>query len=181
MRNGAELAVAAAMAAALLASACTLLTATPPKVEVIGVELRGIGLLEQQLAVTLCVTNPNQAELAFRRVTVAVDAAGAPLAEGASNSAIRLPPQSSTVVPFSVVTTVRNLGPQLLGVISTGEVDYRLHGTVSLTGALALTVPFSRSGRLDLLTTGQELLADATAPTGTRCGVASSYNPSERT
>lgn len=159
----------AIVAAALLAPVCTLLTATPPEVEVTGVELRGIGPLEQLLAVTLCVTNPNSAALEFRRITVAMDAAGAPLAEGASDSAVRLPPQSSVTVPFTVVMTVRNLGPQMLAVVRTGGVNYRLHGTVSLTGSLALTLPFSRSGRLDLLTAGQELLTDAATPAGTQC------------
>ena len=165
MKPGAPIA-----ATALLASACTLLTATPPEVTVTRVELRGLSLLEQQLAVTLCVTNPNSAELDFRRITVVMDAAGAPLAEGVSNAPIRLPPQSSTLVPFTVVTTVRNLGPQLLGLVRTGGVDYQLHGTVSLTGALALTLPFSRGGRLDVLTVGEDLLADAESPARTRCG-----------
>jgi LEA14-like dessication related protein len=158
-----------APALALLAAGCTLLTATPPSVEVQAVQLRGVGLLDQSLAVALCVTNPNDAELGFRRVTVGVDVNGAPLAESTSEAGVRLPPRASTLVPFSVVTTVRNLGPQLLGVLRTGGVDYRLHGTVQLTGALALTLPFSRSGRLDLLAAGQDALADAAAPTATRC------------
>lgn len=162
----------AVLGVAMLASGCTLLTATPPSVEVQRVELRGVGLLDQMLGVALCVTNPNDAALDFRRVTVAVDVAGAPLAESASDTAVRLPPHSSTVVPFTVVTTVRNLGPQLLGVLRTGGIDYRLHGTVQLTGALALTLPFSRSGRLDVLSAGQDLLADAAAPSGTRCTAA---------
>jgi hypothetical protein len=38
--------------------------------------------------------------------------------------------------------------------------------------ALAITLPFSRSGRLDLLGAGQDLLADAAAPFGTRCAAA---------
>jgi len=105
----------AVVALALLTSGCTLLTATPPTVAVQQVELRGVGLLEQALGVTLCVTNPNDAELDFRRVTVAVDVSAVPLAEGASDTAVRLPPRSSTLVPFTVVTTARNLGPQLLG------------------------------------------------------------------
>ena len=164
----------AGLGAALLAtSGCALLTATPPTIELRRVELRGVGLLDQALGVALCVTNPNDAALDFRRVTVAVDAAGAPLAEGASDTVVRLPPRSSTVVPFTVLTTARNLGPQLLGVLRTGGVDYRMHGTIQLTGALAIAVPFSHSGRLDLLTAGQDLLADAAAPSGTRCGTAS--------
>ena len=160
---------AATLAAALLASGCTLLTAAPPQVEVQRVELRGGGLLDQALAVSLCVTNPNDAELAFRRVTVAVDVSGAPLADGASDDAVRLPPHSSVVVPFTVVATARNLGPQVLGALRSGSVDYRMRGTVQLTGALDVTLTFSRSGRLDLLAAGGGLLADAAASKATRC------------
>ena len=157
------------LAAALLGTGCTLLTANPPQVEVQQVELRGGGLLDQALAVSLCVTNPNDAELAFRRVVVAVDVSGAPLANSASDYDVRLPPRSSVLVPFTVVTTARNLGPQVLGVLRTGGVDYRMRGTVQLTGALAITLPFSRSGRLDLLTVGDDLLADTAALKTTRC------------
>jgi len=63
---------------------------------------------------------------------------------------------------------VRNLGPQLLGVARTGAMDYRLHGTVTLD-TLGITVPFSRSGRLGLLTGGQQLLVDAVAPAALHC------------
>lgn len=133
------------------------------------VELRGGGLLDQVLAVALCVANSNDAELAFRQVVVAMNVSGAPLANSASDQGVRLPPRSSVLVPFMVVTTTRNPGSQLLGVLRTGGVDYRMHGTVQLTGALAVTVPFSHSGRLDLLAAGGGLLADAAAPTTTRC------------
>ena len=156
-------------AAVLLGSGCTLLTASPPQVEVQQVELRGGGLLDQTLAVSLCVTNSNDAELAFRRVVAAVDVSGVPLASSANNYDVRLPPRSSVLVPFTVVTTARNLGRQVLGVLRTGGVDYRMHGTVQLAGALAITLPFSRSGRLDLLTAGGDLLADAAVPKTTRC------------
>ncbi len=153
---------------ATFCTSCTLATATPPQVEVAGVRLRDAGLLDQSLAVTLCVTNPNASELSFRRITVGVDAEGSLLAEGVSDTAIRLPPGSSVLVPFAVVSTVRNLGPQLLGVLRTAALDYRLHGTVTLD-TLGITVPFSRSGRLDLLTAGSGLLADAAAPGTLRC------------
>ncbi len=152
----------------VLCASCALVTATPPQVAVASVQLRGAGLLDQSLAVTLCVTNPNASELSFRRIAVGVDAEGSPLAEGVSDTPVRLPPGSSVLVPFTVVSTVRNLGPQLLGVISTGAVDYRLHGTVTLD-TLGITVPFSRSGRLDLLSAGPGLLADAAMPNTPRC------------
>ncbi len=158
----------ASVAAALLCAGCALATATPPQVEVADVQLRGIGLLNQTLGVTLCVTNPNLSELAFRRIQVAVDAAGSPLAEGTSETPVRLPPQSSTLVPFTVVSTVRHLGPQLFNILSTGAVDYRLHGSITLD-ALGVTLPFSRSGQFGLLTAGQALVANAVAPPALRC------------
>ena len=160
--------IGAALLITLFGTGCALVTAAPPRVEVASVQLRAAGLLNQALAVTLCVTNPNASELSFRRIAVGVDAEGSPLAEGVSNTAVRLPPASSVLVPFTVVSTVRNLGPQLLGVIRTGALDYRLHGTVTLD-TLGITVPFSRSGRLDLLTAGPGMLADAAMPVALRC------------
>ena len=133
-----------------------------------GVELRGIGLLDQTFGVTLCVTNPNASELAFRRIQVAVDAAGRPLAESVSEIPVRLPPQASVLVPFTVASTIRNLGLQLLGVLRAGAVHYRLHGSITLD-TLGITLPFSRSGQFGLLAASQGLLADAATPATLRC------------
>ncbi len=160
---------AAALAAAAALTGCALATATPPSVDVLDVHLTGLGLTEQQLAVTLCVTNLNASELAFRRVSADFDVSGSPLAAGVADLAVRLPPLSSTVVPFTVVTTVQNLGPQLLGVLRTGSVDYRVHGTVTLQGSFGLTLPYSRSGHLDPLATGLGLAASASDPAPSRC------------
>lgn len=159
----------AALAAAAALAGCALATATPPSVDVLDVRLTGLGLTEQQLAVTLCVTNPNTSELAFRRVSADFDVSGSPLAAGVSDLAVRLPPLSSTVVPFTVVTTVQNLGPQLLGVFRTGSVDYRVHGMVTLQGSFGLTLPYSRSGHLDPLAAGLSLAASASDPAPSRC------------
>ncbi len=153
-------------------SGCALASAAPPSVEVLNVRLTGIGLTGQQIATTLCVTNPNDADLAFRRVAVALDVSGLPLAEGASDLPVRLPPRSSTPVPFTVNTTVQNLGPQLLGVLRTGSLDYRVHGSVSLGGALGIALPFSRSGRLDPLAGGLGLASAASDATPGKCSQA---------
>ena len=150
-------------------SGCALPTVTPPSVDVLDVQLTGIGLTEQQLAVTLCVTNPNSSTLAFRHVTADFDVSGSPLAVGASDLPVQLPPLSSTVVPFTAVTTVQNLGPQLLGIIRAGSIDYRVHGSVSLYGAFGITVPYSRSGQLDPLTAGLKLASAAADPAPSRC------------
>lgn len=158
---------------ALLATGCALLTAVPPQVEIRDVSLRAAGLFGEVLAVDLCVSNPNASALDFRRARVALDVERAPFAQGQSEAAVLLPPRASTLVPFEVAVTNRNLGPQLLGVLRTGGLDYRLHGTLTLTGALALDVPFSRSGHLDLLSAGQGALTYEAAPVATRCAPAS--------
>jgi LEA14-like dessication related protein len=156
-----------AIALGLTAAGCALVMGEPPEVQVASIELRDLGLPEQALQVQLCVTNPNRTVLAFRRVSVVVDVAGAPLAAGQSELPVRLPPLTSTLVPFAVATTVANLAPQLLSVLGSGELRYRLHGAVTLTGAPEITLPFSRAGRLDLLTVGQDVLGDAAA--SSRC------------
>ena len=154
----------------LAASGCALATATSPRIDVASVQLRDAGLLEQNLAVDLCAFNPNDQVLAFRRITVGIDVAGTPLADGISETAVQLPPHQAVLVPFSVTTTVRNIAPQLAATLLGGAVPYRLHGTVQLMNFPGLTIPFSRSGRLNLLTVGQALLADPVAPAGTGCG-----------
>ena len=158
-------------ALALVTAGCALVTATPPSIEVMDVRLVGIGVTEQQLAVTLCVTNRNPDELGFRRVTANLDLSGAPLATGASDFSVQLPPLMSTKVPFTIVTTVQNLGPQLLGVIQTGTVNYRIHGTVALQGAFGITLPYSRSGRLDLIAGGLGLANAVSDPAPSPCAV----------
>ena len=158
--------------AAILAfgtAGCALAAGLPPSVEVTDVRLLGVGLTEQQLALTLCVTNPNRHALAFRRVTADLDVSGAPLATGTSILPVRLPAASSTVVPLSVLTTTRNLGPQLLEILRTGSVTYQLHGIVALEGGFGITVPYSRGGHLDPVA-GSLGLASATSDiTSSRC------------
>ena len=167
--GGGRLTGVATMAGLILLAGCALSNAVPPTVDVMSLELTGIGLTEQRLAVALCVSNPNAAELAFRRVTADLDVSGAPLATGASELEVRLPGMASTVAPFTVVTTVRNLGPQLLGVLASGSLEYRIHGTVTLQGAFGITLPYARSGRLDPLAMGLGLASAAAEPAPPRC------------
>ncbi|MGI4745476.1 MAG: LEA type 2 family protein [Janthinobacterium lividum] len=163
----------AATVLALGLAGCALTSSTPPSVDVMAVQLIGMGLVRQQLAVTLCVTNPNADALAFRAVTANFDLSGQPLAAGQSDLSIRLPPRASVVVPFTVVTTVQNASSQLLGVIRTGRIEYRVHGTVTLQGTFGLTLPYSRSGQIDPLASGLSLIAAASDPVSSQCQTAS--------
>ncbi len=119
----------------------------------------------------------NRGQLAFRRVTADLDVSGLPPAAGSSDLPVRLPPLSSTPVPFTVATTIQNLGPQLLGILRTGSVDYRVHGTVGLDGAFGITLPYLRTGRLDLLAGGLGLASAASDATASRCAPAAPGPP----
>jgi LEA14-like dessication related protein len=149
---------------------CAVLTQSPPQVAVANVALTGIGLFNQSLSVTLCVTNPNRAPIAFDRVTFRIAVANAPLAEGATVSTVAIPALTSVPVPIAIESTIRNLAFQLGSTLETGSIAYRLSGVVQLTN-LPFGVPFSREGRLTLLQAGEQY-ADMTAVSGeTRCQV----------
>lgn len=62
--------------------------------------------------------------------------------KASAEAPVRPPPQSSVLVPFTVASTMRNLGPQLFGVLGTGAVEHRVHGSITLD-TLGIAVPFS--------------------------------------
>ena len=147
---------------------CSLLTQTPPQVDVSAVAITAFAFLEQSLTVTLCVTNPNASQMVFQRVTFRLDVAGAPLADGATESGVAVPALASVLVPIAVETTTRNLADQLMSTVKAGSVTYRLDGVVHIVG-LPFGIPFDRQGRLSVLHAGS-LLADAAIdPSTTRC------------
>ena len=82
----------------------------PPQVDVLQARLSSVGLLDQQLQVQLCISNPNTRGLAFSRLTFNVDVGGERLASAVNESPVTLPPLQSVSLPFSVATTTRNLG-----------------------------------------------------------------------
>jgi len=92
-----------------------------------------------------------------------LDVSGVSLAIGVSDVAVQLPPQASTVV-----TTVQNLGPQLLGILCTGSVDYRVQGRGTFRG-LGITLPNLLSGYLDPFDEELELASSASDSSPSRC------------
>lgn len=120
----------------------------PPRVDVLRARVSSAGLLDQQLQVRLCVSNPNARELAFSRVTFDVDVGGERLASGVNDSPVTLPPLRSVSLPFSVATTTRNLGAQLGSVLGSGTLPYTVHGRIVLRDFSLIGIPYSVSGRL---------------------------------
>ena len=120
----------------------------PPRVDVLQVRLSSVGLLDQQLQVQLCISNPNARELAFSRVTFDVDIGGERLASGVNDSPVTLPPLRAVSLPFSVATTTRNLGAQLGSILGTATVAYTVSGRIVLRDFSLVGIPYSVSGRL---------------------------------
>ncbi|MGI4794690.1 MAG: LEA type 2 family protein [Janthinobacterium lividum] len=120
----------------------------PPQVDVLQARLSSVGLLDQQLQVQLCISNPNSRELAFSRVTFNVDVGGERLASGVNDSPVTLPPMQSVSLPFSVATTTRNLGAQLGSIFSSAAIPYSVSGHIVLRDFSLIGIPYSVSGRV---------------------------------
>ena len=118
----------------------------PPEVDVLQAQLSVAGLLDQQLQVQLCVSNPNDRQLAFSKVTANVAIGGGRLASAVNETPVVLPPLASVALPFSVATTTRNLGDQLGSLLGTGELRYTVSGVVVLRGFSLVAIPYSVSG-----------------------------------
>ena len=120
----------------------------PPRIDVLQARLSNAGLLDQQLQVQLCISNPNARQLAFSLVTFNVDVGGERLASGVSDSLVTLPPLQSVALPFSVATTTRNLRTQLGSIFSTGTIPYTVSGRVVLRDFSLIGIPYSVAGRV---------------------------------
>ncbi len=142
----------------------------PPKVDVLQARLSTFGLLDQQLQVQLCVSNPNPRELAFSRVTATVDVGGAPLARAVNDTPVTLPPLSSVSLPFTVATTTRNLADQLGGILASGAIRYTVSGVVVLRDFSLVGIPYSVSGTVTPASIAGRLAGTGEPDTPVPCG-----------
>lgn len=123
-------------------------TVQPPKVDVLQARISAVGVLDQQLQVQLCVSNPNNRELAFSKTTANVAIGGERLASAVNDAPVTLPPLASVTIPFTVNTTTRNLGDQLGSIFSDGAVRYTVSGVVVLRDFSLIGIPYSVAGQV---------------------------------
>ena len=150
----------------------------PPKIDVLQARLSGLGVLDQQVQVQLCVSNPNQRELAFSRVTANVAVGGERLATAVNDTPVTLPPLGSVALPFTVDTTTRNLGDQIGSILGSGAIRYEVSGVVVLRDFSVIGIPYSVSGRVTPQMIAGRLIGmagepDAPGPCGPVPGAAS--------
>ncbi len=133
-------------------------TVRPPQVDVLQAQLSTAGLLDQQLQVLLCVSNPNQRELAFSKATANLDIGGQRLASAVNETPVTLPPLGSVTLPFLVATTTRNLVGQIDSIFSTGAIHYTVSGHIVLRDFSVIGIPYSVSGKLTPQSVAGELV-----------------------
>ena len=122
-----------------------------PDVSLTGVELVGIGLVEQRLLLKLNVSNPNDVDLPIKSLGFAVELDGQPFATGATEQPVTIARHADAQFDVKVVTRLGDVLKQLKAARQNGKLAYRIHGRVELESPAGPTrVAFDRSGDLSL-------------------------------
>jgi LEA14-like dessication related protein len=125
-------------------------TFAEPMVELREVQIVGLGLEGGNLDVILSVYNPNRFSLDATRLTYRVDVDAVQLGSGALDSRFVVPRGDTSLVRVPVRFTYRGLGEAGRQLLSSGSVNYRVRGDVSVGTPLGnFTRPYDRSGRFN--------------------------------
>ena len=135
-----------AIVAALLAGCAAPLQ--KPEISLAGVELVGIGLVEQRLLLELRIRNPNDVDLPVKALSFDLDLDGQPFAKGASEQPVTIARQAEAQLDVKVVSRFGEVLKQLRAARQNGKLGYRVHGRVELEGSGS--VAFDRSGEVPL-------------------------------
>jgi hypothetical protein len=135
--------------AALASSACAGLRLDPLDVRLVDLGLaEGGGLLEQRLALTLALSNPNPSDVSLSGLRVALEVNGEPLARGQSGESISIPRLGEARATVIAAISVLDLIPGAMAMTQREGLAYRLTGTAFLGGFGGGSLPFAREGRL---------------------------------
>lgn len=129
---------------------------TPPRVDVVGVELTAVGLTEGMAEVTLEVTNEGVGNLDIRGILYELEVDTAvegeewiTLSNGFHEGPISIPKGRTERVKVAVPFEYRTVGEAVRAFLREGEVPYRLSGEVWVGGSgIGLQLPFRTQGIL---------------------------------
>lgn len=135
--------------AALALAACAGLRLDPLDVRLVDLGMaEGGGLLEQRLALTLALSNPNPSDVALTGLRVALEVNGEPLARGQSGESLTIPRLGEARATVIASISVLDLIPGVMAMSTREGLAYRLSGTAFLGGFGGGSLPFAREGRL---------------------------------
>jgi LEA14-like dessication related protein len=139
--------------AALGATACATLgrgVFTEPFVELQSVDIVGLGLEGGNLDVILSVYNPNRFALDATGLTYRVDVDSVQVGSGELDTRFAVASGDTARVRVPVRFTYRGLGAAGRQLLTTGSVNYRVRGDLSLNTPLGrFTRPYDRTGRFN--------------------------------
>lgn len=122
-----------------------------PEVSLAGVELIGIGLVEQRLLLKLNVSNPNDVDLPIKSLRFDLDLDGQPFATGATEQPVTIARHADAQLDVKVVSRLGDVLKQLRAARQNGKLAYRVHGRVEFERSEgSSSVAFDRSGELSL-------------------------------
>lgn len=124
----------------------------PPRVSLTDVKLVSAGLLEQRYRLSLRVQNPNSVAIPVSGLDYKVELGGSEFARGVSASSFSLPANGEDVVEIDVSTNLLDSARRVYALIKSGDesVDYNLSGNVKVNLPFVKSLPFSRTGQVDL-------------------------------
>lgn len=135
---------------ALLLAACSTLPhqALMPRFSVADIQVKAVGLLEQQFEVSLRLSNPNEFDLAIEAMEYELEVNGQPFATGIGRSGVVIPATSSVVMRVEAFTQSHHLLRQFMllepDMLKQG-VPYRIKGRVK-TDKWVGWLPFEQKG-----------------------------------
>ena len=133
-----------------LLSACSgIVNFEKPQVNLAGLEVLDLGLLEQKFVVSLRVTNPNDMALPIDGLKMKLDVNGQPFATGVSNQKVTLPRLGETVVKVNVTTNLSNIWKQIKA-IQSKSLAYTVSGQLFVP-LVPGGISFNRQGELSSL------------------------------
>lgn len=136
----------------LVLSACASLPAVldPPTVTLSSIDLKQLGLFEQQFLVKLRLKNPNDVMLPITGMDYQITLNDQKFAHGVSNQAVSVPANGDALADVTVTSNLQSLLNQIGPLANSGgAVNYRINGHVSVVNR-ALKLPFDYSGKVGL-------------------------------
>lgn len=124
----------------------------PPKVSLANVSLVSAGLLEQRYRLSLRVQNPNSVTIPISGLDYTVNLGGSEFARGVSASSFSLPANGEDIVEIDVSTNLLDSARHVYALLKSGDraIDYSLNGNVKVNLPFVKSLPFSRTGQVNL-------------------------------
>ncbi len=123
--------------------------AEPPEVVLVSMVPMDVSLMEQRLAVTLRVRNPNNVPMSVDGLRFAIDVNGKGFAKGSSDKAVTVPRLGEADIEGTAHVSTTDLVRQVLGAPDAQGLAYRMSGTLFLAGMAGRSVGFEANGDFD--------------------------------